>query len=96
MIMLRKRTLGAALLVVAGFMAAPAVAQDHVGDARAALDEYFRAWNAADNDAIAESCILEIRSEKRGLKKSWRIEACRLSPQGSLAKKSTELVQRFH
>ena len=49
-----------------------------------------------DNDAIAESCILEIRSEKRGLKKSWRIEACRLSPQGSLAKKSTELVQRFH
>jgi len=54
MIMLRKRTLGAGLLVVAWLMAAPAVAQDHVGDARAALDEYFRAWNAADNDAIAE------------------------------------------
>ena len=25
----------------------------HVAEARAALDEYFRAWNAGDNDAVA-------------------------------------------
>ena len=49
-----KPTLGAAVLAVAGLLAAPVAAQDHVAEARAALDEYFRAWNTADNDAIAE------------------------------------------
>ena len=27
--------------------------RQHESDARAALEEYFRAWNAADNDAVA-------------------------------------------
>ena len=49
-----KQTLSAAVLAVAWLVAAPVTAQDHVAEARAALDEYFRAWNAADNDAIAE------------------------------------------
>ena len=43
-----------ALALVAGALAVGSLtAQDHEAEARAALDEYFRSWNAADNDAIA-------------------------------------------
>ncbi len=50
-----KLTLGAAL-AVAATLAVPVSAQDPLEDARAALAEYFRAWNAEDNDAIAAAC----------------------------------------
>ncbi len=45
-------------VAVAVAMAVPvsAAAQDPLEDARAALDEYFRAWNAEDNEAIAAAC----------------------------------------
>ncbi len=52
---MRKLTLGAAV-VLAAALAAPASAQDPLEDARAALDEYFRAWNAEDNEAITAAC----------------------------------------
>jgi len=54
-----RNSVAAGCLAVA-FVAASAgqaVAQDasrqHEAEARAALEEYFRAWNAADNDAVA-------------------------------------------
>ena len=50
-----KLTLGAAL-AVAATLAVPVSAQDPLEDARAALEEYFRAWNAEDNNAIAAAC----------------------------------------
>ena len=43
------RAVAAALLMA---LAAPALAQDDLADARAALDEYFRAFNAEDNEAL--------------------------------------------
>ncbi len=43
--------------LVVGGMGVTALAQDderqYQAEARAALEEYFRAWNAADNDAVA-------------------------------------------
>jgi hypothetical protein len=43
-----------ALVVVAVAVSARLVtAQDHEAEARVALDEYFRSWNAADNEDIA-------------------------------------------
>lgn len=51
---MRKLTLGAAVALTAA-LAVPVSAQDPLEDARAALDEYFRAWNAEDNEAIAVS-----------------------------------------
>ncbi len=47
------RLLAVALVAVVSQSAAPVGAQDVEVEARAALEEYFRAWNAADNDAIA-------------------------------------------
>ena len=52
---MRKLLLGAAV-VLAAALAAPVSAQDPLQDARAALDEYFRAWNAEDNEAVAAAC----------------------------------------
>ena len=52
---MRKLTLGI-VLALAVALAAPVSAQDPLEDARAALDEYFRAWNAEDNEAIAAAC----------------------------------------
>ena len=40
-------------LSVGGTVRAQDADRQHVAEARAALDEYFRAWNAADNDAVA-------------------------------------------
>ena len=46
--------LAVALVVwVGGTVHAQDADRQHVAEARAALDEYFRAWNAADNDAVA-------------------------------------------
>ena len=46
--------LAVALVVwVGGTVRAQDANGQHVAEARAALDEYFRAWNAADNDAVA-------------------------------------------
>ena len=40
---------------VLGLVVGQAMAQEvAAGDARSALDEYIRAWNAADNEAIAQ------------------------------------------
>ena len=50
------RLLAVALVAVVGQSVAPVWAQDGEAEARAALEEYFRAWNAADNDAIATIC----------------------------------------
>ena len=45
-----------ALVVVAvAVTGAGLAAQDHEAEARAALDEYFRSWNAADNEAVARA-----------------------------------------
>ena len=35
-------------------IATSVVAQDHRAEARAAVEEYFRAWNAEDNEALAD------------------------------------------
>ena len=35
-------------------IATSVVAQDHRVEARAAVEEYFRAWNAEDNEALAD------------------------------------------
>ena len=48
-----QRLLAVAVAIVVGQIAAPVGAQDGETEARTALEEYFRAWNAADNDAIA-------------------------------------------
>ena len=46
--------LAVALVVwIGGTVRAQDADSQHVAEARAALDEYFRAWNAADNDAVA-------------------------------------------
>ena len=46
--------LAVALVIwVGGTVRAQDEDRQHVAEARAALDEYFRAWNAADNDAVA-------------------------------------------
>ena len=46
--------LAVALVVwVGGTARAQEAVRQHEAEARAALDEYFRAWNAADNDAVA-------------------------------------------
>ena len=46
--------LAVALMVwVGGTVRAQDADRQHEAEARAALDEYFRAWNAADNDAVA-------------------------------------------
>ena len=46
--------LAVALVVwVGGTVRAQDADAQHLAEARAALDEYFRAWNAADNDAVA-------------------------------------------
>ena len=46
--------LAVALVVwVGGIARAQDADRQHEAEARAALDEYFRAWNAADNDAVA-------------------------------------------
>ena len=46
--------LAVALVVwVGGAVEAQDADRQHAAEARAALDEYFRAWNAADNDAVA-------------------------------------------
>ena len=50
-----KLTLGA-VLALAATLVAPVSAQGPLEDARAALDEYFRTWNAEDNAAIAAAC----------------------------------------
>ena len=50
------RLLAVALVAVVSQSVAPVWAQDGEAEARAALEEYFRAWNAADNDAIAAIC----------------------------------------
>ncbi len=47
------RLLTVVVVAVVSQSAAPVRAQDGEAEARAALEEYFRAWNAADNDAIA-------------------------------------------
>ena len=48
------RCLAIALVVwVGGTVRAQDADRQLEADARAALDEYFRAWNAADNDAVA-------------------------------------------
>ena len=50
---MQKHLFGALLAMsVALALAAPLSAQDDLADARAALDEYFRAFNAEDNDAL--------------------------------------------
>ena len=43
----------ALVLSVGGTVRAQDADRQHVAEARAALDEYFRAWNAADNGAVA-------------------------------------------
>ena len=46
--------LAVALVVwVGGMVRAQDADRAHEAEARAALEEYFRAWNAADNDAVA-------------------------------------------
>ncbi len=46
--------LAVALVVwVGGTVRAQDADRQHVAEARAALDEYFQAWNAADNGAVA-------------------------------------------
>lgn len=49
---MQKHLFGAVLAVMLA-LGAPLSAQDDLADARAALDEYFRAFNAEDNDALA-------------------------------------------
>ena len=44
------------VLAVTAALVVPLSAQDPLEDARAALDEYFRAWNAEDNAAVAAAC----------------------------------------
>lgn len=52
---MRSARLGGLLLAAMALAVGPAVAQDtDEAGARAALDQYINAWNAADNDAIAE------------------------------------------
>ena len=46
---MQKQLLGAVLAIA---LAVPLSAQDDLAEARAALDEYFRAFNAEDNDAL--------------------------------------------
>lgn len=48
---MQKHACGAALALLAA-LAAPLSAQDDLAEARAALEEYFRAWNAEDNEAL--------------------------------------------
>ena len=48
---MQKHAWGAALALVMAF-AGPLSAQDDLAQARAALEEYFRAWNAEDNEAL--------------------------------------------
>ena len=48
---MQKHLFGAVLAVMLA-LGAPLAAQDDLTDARAALDEYFRAFNAEDNDAL--------------------------------------------
>lgn len=48
---MQKHLFGAVLAVMLA-LGAPLSAQDDLTDARAALDEYFRAFNAEDNDAL--------------------------------------------
>ena len=43
------------LMILAAMLVVPVSAQDHETEARAALEAYFLAWNASDNDAIAEA-----------------------------------------
>lgn len=53
---MRTSALGTALTAAAALAAAAAdspAAQEPLADARAALEEYFRAWNAEDNEALA-------------------------------------------
>ena len=47
-----RRHAGGAVLAIMAVLGAPLAAQDDLTDARAALDEYFRAFNAEDNDAL--------------------------------------------
>jgi len=42
------------LMILAAMLVVPVSAQDHETEARAALEEYFRAWNAADNVSIVK------------------------------------------
>ena len=42
------------MLVAVGLLAAPVAAQDEAAEAWAVLEEYFRAWNDADNSVIAQ------------------------------------------
>lgn len=51
---MRRTTVSVAMLVAAGLLAVPVVAQDEAAEARAVLEEYFRAWNDADNSVIAK------------------------------------------
>ncbi len=48
---MQKHLFGAALAIMFA-LGVPVSAQDDLTDARAALDEYFRAFNAEDNDAL--------------------------------------------
>lgn len=48
---MQKHAFGAALALMVA-LAGPLSAQDDLADARAALEEYFRAWNAEDNEAL--------------------------------------------
>lgn len=48
---MQKHLFGAVLAVMLA-LGAPLAVQDDLTDARAALDEYFRAFNAEDNDAL--------------------------------------------
>lgn len=48
---MQKHLFGAVLAVVVA-LGAPLAAQDDLAEARAALDEYFRAFNAEDNEAL--------------------------------------------
>ena len=50
---MRRATIGVSAVVLACACAAPVDAQDQEAEARAALEEYFRAWNDADNAAVA-------------------------------------------
>ena len=50
---MKTATLGITVLALV-MVALPLPAQDHEAEARAALEEYFRAWNAADNAAVAK------------------------------------------
>ncbi len=51
---MRRTTVGVAMLVAVGLLAAPVAAQDEAAEAWAVLEEYFRAWNDADNSVIAK------------------------------------------